>query len=265
LIVYSYVGLQFVWAVAAGWAGGVLGVAITYHLGGEVDWSIFHRTYSCTSVLGMGIAYALERQERHSFLQMCMLQISVAKSTLLAQQLEDLSLTDALTGLANRRHLDESLEREWKRASRHKEPLTVMMVDVDLFKPFNDKFGHVAGDQCLRQISTALQGLTHRSGELAARYGGEEFVLLYPMMTPELAAPHAQKLLDQIMALAIPNTTGEPVTVSIGIATCRWESGCDVATLLRQADEALYDAKENGRNRYEVYRFEPMDAEFIAP
>ncbi len=265
LIVYSYVGLHFLWAIMAGWAGGVLGVALTYHLGGEVDWAVFHRTYTCTSVLGMGIAYALERQERQSFLQMCMLQISVAKSSKLAQQLEDLSLTDALTGLANRRHLDESLDSEWKRASRHEEPLTVMMVDVDFFKPFNDKFGHVAGDQCLRQIATALSSFTHRSGELAARYGGEEFVLLYPMMTAAQAGPHAQKLLDRIQGLAIPNVSGEPVTVSIGIATCSWIAGTDVATLLRQADEALYDAKENGRNRYEVYHDESTHPVAAAP
>ncbi len=85
LIVYSYVGLHFFWALAAAWLGGVLGVELTYYLGGEMSWSLFHRTYTCTSVLGMGIAYALDRQERHNFLQMCPWQISVTKSAQLAQ------------------------------------------------------------------------------------------------------------------------------------------------------------------------------------
>jgi len=253
LIVYSYVGLHFFWALAAGWLGGVLGVELTYYLGGEVSWAVFHRTYTCTSVLGMGIAYALDRQERHNFLQLCLLQISVTKSILLAQQLEDLSRTDALTGLANRRTLDEILAKEWNRASRHLQPLTVMMVDVDFFKPYNDQFGHVAGDECLRQVARLLATMTSRSGELSARYGGEEFVLIYPMMTSTVAEKHAQKLLDLMQALALPGINGD-VTVSIGVASRIWSATSNVDTLLCHADDALYLAKKNGRNRYELYR-----------
>jgi len=252
LIVYSYVGLHFLWALAAGWFGGVLGVELTYYLGGDVSWSLFHRTYTCTSVLGMGIAYALDRQERHNFLQMCLLQIAVTKSARLAQRLEDLSRTDALTGLANRRTLDETLTQEWNRASRHQQPLTLMMLDVDHFKPYNDQFGHVAGDACLREVAALLSSLTGRSGELAARYGGEEFALIYPMMTATVAEHHAQKILDQMQALALPGTHGH-VTLSIGIASSVWSATANVDTLLRHADDALYLAKRNGRNCYVFY------------
>ncbi len=110
-----------------------------------------------------------------------------------AQQLSLLSQQDALTGLANRRYLDETLDNEWRRALRHETSLTIMMVDIDFFKSYND-LGPLKGDQCLRDIATAISSIAARSGDLVARYGGEEFLLLFPMTNPQQAQIQVERL-----------------------------------------------------------------------
>jgi diguanylate cyclase (GGDEF)-like protein len=167
-------------------------------------------------------------------------------------ELKRLSLVDGLTGIPNRRKLDESLEREWRRCKRGNLPFTLFMADVDYFKQFNDTYGHQAGDECLRAVAQALAGQVHRSGDLVARYGGEEFGVILPETDLGGAIILAESMRRAVEALAIPhmNSSVSPVvTLSIGVASMRAEGGTQPDALLRAADQALYAAKRGGRNR----------------
>ncbi|MFA6955013.1 MAG: sensor domain-containing diguanylate cyclase [Thermoanaerobaculia bacterium] len=165
-------------------------------------------------------------------------------------ELHRLSTTDPLTGVANRRRLDEQLDAEWRRASRNGAPLTVMMIDVDHFKAFNDRYGHQRGDECLARVARALGSQVHRAGELLARYGGEEFALL-TVVDPAAARVLAERLREEVERLAIDHA-GAPgvghVTVSIGVATVVPSQAENHAGLVASADLALYAAKSAGRN-----------------
>lgn len=253
LIVYTCVGLTFLWGLAANLIGGFSAILIMNFIHISVNWSLFNRIYLCSSILGLGLSYALENQERKNFLNTFLLRLTIQKGEELTKQLESLSRLDSLTGIANRRHLDNVLDDEWNRAMRQNQPLTIMLIDVDHFKLYNDKFGHLAGDNCLRQVAQLFSRMTKRSGELAARYGGEEFLLVYPAMDVTLAKEQAARLLHQIASLAIPHPNGHFVSFSIGLCVSIPSPDVDIAQLLHHADTALYKAKANGRNRYELY------------
>lgn len=168
------------------------------------------------------------------------------------RELERLSLQDGLTGLSNRRHFDMALEEEFKRAMRAHTPLALLMIDVDFFKRFNDTYGHPAGDDCLKQLGTALRLAHSRPGDLAARYGGEELVVLLPNTDTGGAAELAERFRQAVLEQAIPHA-GNPagfVTVSIGVASCRpGRNQASGNALIEAADKALYRAKDGGRNR----------------
>lgn len=167
------------------------------------------------------------------------------------QQLEILSTTDGLTGLANRRRFDHYWAQEWQRALRQATPLAVIMLDVDHFKAYNDHYGHPQGDECLRRVGAVLQASVRRAGELAARYGGEEFVVVLPGVTPQQALETAQGILIAMRDEKIPHT-GSPVasmvTLSLGVAAGIPDATDVQEYLLKMADEALYAAKHKGRN-----------------
>ena len=168
-------------------------------------------------------------------------------------QLAQLSTTDALTGIGNRRHFDERLSNEWNRGARQQIPLALLLVDIDHFKLYNDHYGHVAGDHCLRLVAQTLAGCVRRADEMAARYGGEEFVLLLPGTSLEAARAMAQLCLDGIEALALPHAgscTASALTVSIGVASMLPVAGADPSMLVDAADAALYRAKKEGRNQF---------------
>jgi diguanylate cyclase (GGDEF)-like protein len=176
-----------------------------------------------------------------------MLEVS---NQLLARQ----SVTDDLTGQANRRRFDEALATEWLRAARSGAPLSLLMVDIDHFKNYNDRYGHLAGDQCLRRVATALGQCVRRAGELVARYGGEEFVMLLPNADITHACESAQNCLDRMQEEALPHaasSTANRVTLSIGVASTRPDATMEAATLVNAADAAMYRAKSSGRARYE--------------
>lgn len=159
---------------------------------------------------------------------------------------------DGLTGIANRRRFEEHLTDEWRRAQRMGTPLTLGMIDVDCFKPFNDWYGHQAGDECLRAISRALEGTVRRAGELLARYGGEEFAVILPNTDQAEALQAAERLRRSVEAMNLPHATSQVrdrVTISVGVATRVPPLGEDSASLLGDADAALYQAKQAGRNR----------------
>ncbi len=167
--------------------------------------------------------------------------------------LETLSRTDALTGLANRRHFDEAATREFARGDRHGQPLCLVLADVDHFKRFNDTYGHANGDACLRAVAGALRRVGARATDLAARVGGEEFALLLPDTTLAQATRLADLLRETVQALAITHAGAGPgaapyVTLSIGVAQ-QEPAMPDVDMLFRHADRAMYQAKEQGRNR----------------
>ncbi|MDQ6685389.1 MAG: diguanylate cyclase, partial [Pseudomonadota bacterium] len=185
-----------------------------------------------------------------------------------ADETRRIATIDSLTGVANRRQFDESLDREWRRARRSHDPLGLLLIDVDHFKLFNDRYGHQAGDVCLRSVAQALVRASLRPADLVSRYGGEEFAILLPQ-TPRGGAEHlAHRVLDAVEALAIAHEgslTARHVTVSIGVACYDEESPCWVATpadsrfmgdqvvecgtgdLVQAADKALYAAKHCGR------------------
>ena len=171
--------------------------------------------------------------------------------------LGQLSFTDGLTGIANRRRLDQVLESEWKRVARSRTALSLLILDVDYFKRFNDALGHVAGDDCLKRIAACASTAIWRPGDLIARYGGEEFAVVLPETDEEGALEVAERLHRAVAAQAIPHPSsgvGAVVTVSIGVATAVPALPDAPGTLLRSADEALYRAKQQGRNRIEVAR-----------
>lgn len=176
------------------------------------------------------------------------LRISVAK-------LARLAAADGLTGLANRRSFDEALAREWRRTSRARQPLSIVLIDVDHFKAFNDCYGHLQGDDCLKRVAAAISSCVHRPADMAARYGGEEFVLLLPETDAASAALLAETVRAMIEQQAIPHrgsrTTGV-VTASLGTATFDPRAGAQPDSsqaMLEQADRQMYVAKHLGRNR----------------
>ncbi|HEY3486991.1 MAG TPA: diguanylate cyclase, partial [Gammaproteobacteria bacterium] len=167
-------------------------------------------------------------------------------------ELEKLTKIDSLTGLYNRRYFEEYLHQEWKRAVREQSSLSVMMIDMDHFKLFNDHYGHLIGDDCLREISGAILGSAQRSSDIVARYGGEEFIMILPNTEDPL--PIAEKCRAAVEQLGIPHKhapTLKFVTISIGVSTAIPQAGVDPSTLVHYADQALYRAKQLGRNKVE--------------
>jgi diguanylate cyclase (GGDEF)-like protein/PAS domain S-box-containing protein len=171
------------------------------------------------------------------------------------RQRATLALVDGLTGIANRRRLDGELEREFRRGSRSRAPLSLVLLDVDAFKSFNDLHGHPAGDECLRQVAAALADVPRRAADLVARYGGEEFAMVLPDLDAEGARQLAEAARARIEALAIAHggsAAAPVVTVSAGAATRYPGHGGSPATLIAAADRALYVAKRKGRNRVQA-------------
>lgn len=170
------------------------------------------------------------------------------------RQLEEISLKDYLTGVFNRRHFDESLQREVTRMAREGDEMCVGMVDVDNFKLYNDVYGHLAGDECLARVARAMKAALFRPADEIFRYGGEEFAIIMPQTGRESAARVAERVREAVSALRIPHCKSAfgHVTVSIGVAAlsaANAQTGTACEELIRVADKALYAAKNSGRNR----------------
>ncbi len=171
------------------------------------------------------------------------------------RELERMALIDGLTGIANRRHFDDLLAREWRRALREEKPLSLVMFDIDFFKAYNDAYGHPRGDECLKQVAQVLARGLRRPADVVARYGGEEFVALLPETDAEGAALLAERMRDGVMALALPHAgsaVAPRVTISAGVATAERCNGDAPGVLVAAADRALYEAKLGGRNQVRV-------------
>lgn len=175
-------------------------------------------------------------------------------------ELQRISRLDSLTGVANRRVFDEILEEEWKLAICLAQPMSLLMLDLDHFKEFNDHYGHVAGDACLRDVAQAISRLPKRPRNLFARYGGEEFALILPQTGNQGACLVAERIRGAVEMLQIPHgfsSTGTTLTVSLGVATLVPRDGMSVASFINLADQALYSAKHAGRNRVETVSTNP--------
>ncbi len=178
-------------------------------------------------------------------------------------QLEEQNRQDALTGLSNRRHLDEVLQLEWNRAERQSDsPLSLLLCDIDYFKKYNDTYGHLEGDECLKQVAQAIKNSFTRKVDLAARYGGEEFMVILPNTPTDAATRQAEKMRQNIWALAIEHKSSEVaarISISVGVYTIHNTQGLTLNSCIGFADEALYHAKEVGRNQ--VVHYETLHAQ----
>lgn len=172
------------------------------------------------------------------------------------EELKELATKDALTGIANRRFFDEYLEKEWKRAQRDQDPFSIVMIDLDFFKLYNDTYGHQKGDYCLKKVASTIDEAMKRPADMAARYGGEEFALILPETSSEGAVSLAERLRKSIYDLNLEHKNSScelRVTVSLGVATIKMDKKSDFFNLISKADKALYAAKDSGRNRVCVF------------
>lgn len=204
---------------------------------------------------GVVVTPFTEGREKFCLIEISDVSTTVGRERLLRDQAESLraqSYVDGLTGIANRRHFDVALQRELGRAQRHGNALSLLLMDIDSFKAYNDHFGHQQGDACLAMVAEAFAGRLQRSADLAARYGGEEFAAVLPDTAPEQARQHAEAIRACIAGLHITHASaaGRPyVTMSIGVASFDKDELNTGEALLRAADQALYAAKRSGRDR----------------
>jgi diguanylate cyclase (GGDEF)-like protein len=198
-------------------------------------------------------------EDRHCLIQITDVSAAVLRENLLREQamaLRSQTLLDDLTGVANRRHFDIAIDREARRARRTGSPLSLMMLDIDYFKAYNDHYGHQQGDACLEAVSAALATMQQRPADLFARYGGEEFAVILPDTPGEMAVQMARTMCRKVRDLHIPHEASQAphklVTISIGVASTDNGHPGEVYELINAADRALYHAKACGRDRVET-------------
>jgi diguanylate cyclase (GGDEF)-like protein len=165
------------------------------------------------------------------------------------------AVRDHLTGLANRRAFDKQIAREWQRAFRERLNLSLLIIDVDRFKLYNDHYGHPAGDECLRKVSSILAQSALRATDLVARYGGEEFAIILPGASANMASLLAERIRQSVAEAALPHASDPQgiVTISAGVATLQPSNDIETTMLIERADRALYEAKNRGRDRVETW------------
>ncbi|EKB19813.1 diguanylate cyclase (GGDEF) domain-containing protein [Aeromonas veronii AMC35] len=233
------------WKVFYGYVFGSLLLGIWNELYLRVD---FPQLY----MLGLGcglVVLEVGRRMLHRWFELAIMREH--ENLTLLRQLDQLAKQDPLTGVANRRHFNIELDRALAHSQESGAPLSLILIDVDYFKRFNDHYGHLVGDMCLKEVAQALNRAVRTPSDLVARYGGEEFVLLLPNTDRQAAASVAQRLQDGLASLRLEHLASEVapwVTVSQGIAST--VSGEGASQLLERADQALYRAKESGRNQF---------------
>lgn len=213
----------------------------------KLYWYWLALVFGIILLLGLNTGYILRLNRGLKQSQTRLLEIT--------HQLEQLAILDGLTGIYNHRHFQEHLSKEWRRAQRNKQPVSLIMIDIDFFKNLNDSYGHPVGDECLKKLAQALKHSVNRPGDLVARYGGEEFVAILPEVGAEGAALIAERMRMAVEALKFPHRDSRVaahVTVSLGVASLIPARESSPDALIAAADKALYAAKEAGRNRVQI-------------
>lgn len=226
------------------------GVALFKHSGVHVV-SDFALLASSSVVCCFG-TYFSERSARNEFIQNRVIKLKQIQLEKVNAELKKLVDIDGLTGVANRRHFDERLEDEWRRARRAQYPVALLMIDIDFFKNYNDEYGHQKGDACLKAVAAALQLHAQRPGDLTARYGGEEFAIILPHVTLESAFALGQQICQGVAGEQIEHKASSiapVVTVSVGATSMVPDADTLAVHLVETADQALYRSKQSGRNR----------------
>jgi diguanylate cyclase (GGDEF)-like protein len=229
----------------------VAGVVLLDNFPPRLLWPIVMLVTS-TAIFSLIANYAMERDERRRYLLTLRERGVVRALTRAHERLQELSRVDGLTGLYNRRHFQEYLQQVWERAQYDHSPLCVLMVDIDHFKKYNDRYGHPAGDECLRQVAKVLQSCLNRPEDLVARYGGEEFIAVLPqteMPYAQMVAERVREAIDAMQMRHESSTTALYVTASIGVSSCHADFLLADSVVVSAADQALYQAKHEGRNR----------------
>lgn len=208
-------------------------------------------------IIPMGAATVKEVGERYVLVQVSDVTPAVVRERLLKQQAERMHAmahVDALTDIGNRRHFDDMFDREWRHALRAQEPLGLVLLDVDHFKQYNDRYGHQQGDHCLKTVASLIESLAHRPRDVVCRYGGEEIAMLLPNTELQGALSLDQAAVQAVRARGMPHEASDTgvLTISAGVAALRPEGGMGSDTLLLLADRALYQAKRLGRDRVAV-------------
>ena len=238
---------------------GLLPLPLLWLMSVKFDPLVYFYAVIVSNVVGFLVSYIVTGKERVSFLQARLLELDKIHSDAMSNELVRLSNEDALTGLYNRRYLNETITIEWERAERSEEPLSVVFVDIDYFKLYNDTYGHLQGDKALMRVASVLRKHMRRSSDIAARYGGEEFVLLLPNTPSAGAQVVANNIMRAVDGLKIEHKSSnvaEHLTLSIGVATWAQEENMTVNKLIAQADAAVYQAKAEGRHAIRVFGVE---------
>jgi diguanylate cyclase (GGDEF)-like protein len=207
-------------------------------------------------IFSMLANYQMERDLRWNYLRNLLTEIETIRLEKAKAELELLSSSDVLTGLANRRHCDVFLDTEWQMGIRYRTQLSMLFLDVDDFKAYNDHYGHQAGDICLQKIAIIIKECVRRPQDLCARYGGEEFIVLLPNTSMESALQLAEKIRKSVELENIPHAysrASSHVTISIGVVSMIPQAGLNQNILVEMADKALYNAKNLGRNQIQVF------------
>jgi diguanylate cyclase (GGDEF)-like protein len=238
---------------------GLLPLPLLWVMEVRFDPVVYFYAVIVSNVVGFMVSYIVTGKERVSFLQARLLELDKIHSDVMSNELVRLSNEDALTGLYNRRYLNETIAIEWERAERSEEPLSVVFVDIDYFKLYNDTYGHLQGDKALIRVAGVLRKHMRRTSDIAARYGGEEFVLLLPNTPSAGAQVVANNIMRAVDSLKIEHKTSnvaEHLTLSIGVATWAQEENMTMNKLIAQADAAVYQAKAEGRHAIRVFGVE---------
>jgi diguanylate cyclase (GGDEF)-like protein len=264
IVLYTWSRVRFIWATLTGWLIVVAYEILTLgflHSPTQVIWT--HNFFFIGSnLLGMLACYSIERYARMDFVMARLLQEEQEKVRRANQELSErneelkgLAEVDDLTRIPTRRMFEQELKRGWRRTVRTSRPLTLLLCDLDNFKAFNETYGHQAGDECLVKIARAVAGSARRPGDYAARYGGEEFAVILQDTGIEGAQHVAERICRTVRDLAIPHaasTVAKNVTISVGAATIQPTHEREPEALVRKADECLFQAKGEGRNRVVV-------------
>ncbi len=208
--------------------------------------------------MAISISNALLYEEREEYTRILEEKVKQRTAELekANQELSNIAYIDKLTKIANRRQFDYSLAQEWHRHLREKKPLAMILIDIDYFKRYNDHYGHQAGDKCLTKVAQAIAEVPHRATDLVARYGGEEFALILPDTDEDGAVRIAESIKQVVAEKEIPHAKSEVndhVTLSMGVSSFIPDETIDMQSVISRADEALYMAKEKGRNQVVLF------------